>query len=88
MVIDSQNKPAIVSALGEDNLSGLVAPFNLTKREVEVMALIVSGKTGKAIADELYVSESTIKKHTKSIYTKLQVENKVALLHKINLISQ
>ena len=45
----------------------------LTQREMEVMQLIVRGKSNKEIAGDLNVSEETVKYHVKSILAKLGV---------------
>lgn len=55
----------------------------LSKREREVMKLLLEGKKRKEIAEELFVTESTIKKHSASIYKKLEVENRKELSEKI-----
>jgi DNA-binding NarL/FixJ family response regulator len=48
---------------------------DLTPRENEVLALMAEGKTNAAIADALYVSEGTVEKHIRGIFTKLQLED-------------
>ena len=48
----------------------------LTTREKEVAKLLVLDMTNRRIAADLYISENTLKKHAKNIYTKLQVGNK------------
>jgi DNA-binding NarL/FixJ family response regulator len=50
--------------------------FNLTKREVEILQHISKGSAYKQIADLLFVSDKTIKKHIENIYQKLQVNSK------------
>jgi DNA-binding NarL/FixJ family response regulator len=54
----------------------------LTARETEVLHLIAKGKSYKEIADTLFVHLETIKTHIKNIYSKLQVNNKVAAIEK------
>jgi len=49
----------------------------LTKREVEVMELLVKGYNNKEIADLLTITSHTTKAHLASIYTKLHVANRV-----------
>jgi len=49
----------------------------LTKRELEVLALVVEGKSSKDVADALYVSKRTVDFHLANIYDKLQVSNRV-----------
>ena len=42
----------------------------------EVFALVARGKTNAAVAEELVVSENTVKFHVKSIYQKLGIHSK------------
>jgi DNA-binding NarL/FixJ family response regulator len=49
----------------------------LTERESEVLELVVAGLTNKAIADRLFLSESTVRSHMRSIMQKLNVENRL-----------
>jgi DNA-binding NarL/FixJ family response regulator len=51
--------------------------YNLTPREVEVLELLSTGKSYKQIADQLFVSDKTIKKHIENIYNKLHVNSKM-----------
>ena len=48
----------------------------LSKREQEVINLLRKGKSYQAIANELFISKSTVKFHIKNIYKKLHVLNK------------
>jgi DNA-binding NarL/FixJ family response regulator len=52
----------------------------LSKREKEVALLIKDGCTYKQMADRLNVKPRTIKAHAQSIYTKLQVKDKLDLV--------
>jgi two-component system NarL family response regulator len=45
----------------------------LTGRELEVLALLARGKSNKEIGVNLYISETTVKSHLRSIFTKLNV---------------
>ncbi|WP_274318826.1 LuxR C-terminal-related transcriptional regulator [Paenibacillus qinlingensis] len=54
--------------------------FQLTKREREVVALVLDGLTNLEIARALYVSEITVKKHVSSIYSKLSVKGRTQLI--------
>lgn len=51
--------------------------IHLTKRETEVLGLVIEGKSSKEVADELYVSKRTVDFHLANIYDKLQVNNRV-----------
>ena len=50
----------------------------LTNRELEVLRLVAGGKTNKAIADSLVLSERTVDRHVSNILTKLRVSSRAA----------
>ena len=50
---------------------------NLSEREMEVLELIVEGKSNPQIAEILYLSPNTIKTHVRSIMNKLTVDDRV-----------
>lgn len=54
------------------------APGGLTAREVEVLRLVAKGKTNRAIADELIISEKTVASHVSHIFTKLDLTSRAA----------
>ncbi len=55
----------------------------LTVREKEVLQLILSGKSNKKIAEELLISESTVKTHARNIYSKYGVASRAELISTI-----
>jgi DNA-binding NarL/FixJ family response regulator len=54
------------------------AAGGLTPREVEVLALLATGKTNRAIASELVISEKTVAAHVSSVFTKLGLSSRSA----------
>jgi ATP/maltotriose-dependent transcriptional regulator MalT len=54
------------------------APGGLTAREVEVLSMIATGKTNRAIATELVISEKTVASHVSHIFTKLDLTSRAA----------
>lgn len=54
--------------------------YGLTEKETEVLALLLEGNTYKKIASLLYVSDSTVQSHAKSIYRKADVHTKQELV--------
>ncbi len=50
---------------------------SLTRREKEVLKLLVDGATNKEIAEQLFIAENTVKNHLKSILDKLHSKNRV-----------
>lgn len=52
-------------------------PIKLTKRELEVLSLVIEGRSSKEVADMLFVSKRTVDFHLANIYDKLHVTNRV-----------
>jgi DNA-binding NarL/FixJ family response regulator len=50
----------------------------LSPRELEVLGLVATGRTNRAIAAELVVSEKTVARHVANIFTKLGVSSRSA----------
>ncbi|MEB3346907.1 LuxR C-terminal-related transcriptional regulator [Aquimarina gracilis] len=50
--------------------------IELSKQEIAVKELIVSGKTNKEIANELFISLNTVKTHITNIYSKLNISSR------------
>ena len=48
----------------------MVGLSDLTPRELEILQLVIAGKTNKAIAHEIYISPKTVDFHLRKIYTK------------------
>jgi DNA-binding CsgD family transcriptional regulator len=53
-------------------------PHRLTPRELQVLRLVATGETNKAIAGKLSLSEKTIDRHVSNIFTKLDVPSRTA----------
>lgn len=60
------------------------AQYQLTAREAEIMELVARGNTVARIAEDLVVSENTIRYHTKNIYAKLGIHKKQELVDLLN----
>lgn len=66
----------------------LKSPYNLTKREEEILNLISSGYSSRQIARELFISINTVNTHRMRIMEKCNVHKTVHLVHlaiKLNL---
>ncbi|HEY7371973.1 MAG TPA: LuxR C-terminal-related transcriptional regulator [Polyangia bacterium] len=53
-------------------------PGNLSRRELEVLRLVASGKTNKSIAKQLFLSEKTVDRHVSNIFAKANVTSRAA----------
>lgn len=58
----------------------------LTNKQREVLALVGQGYSNKQIADTLFVSLDTVKKHLYNSYKKLGAKNKIEALKKTGVI--
>ncbi|MEL0587723.1 MAG: response regulator [Candidatus Thiodiazotropha sp. (ex. Lucinoma kazani)] len=58
----------------------------LTKREQEVMALLVSGYSNKQMAQELEISYRTVEIHRRRVYEKMEVESLAELIKMVHVI--
>jgi len=53
----------------------------LTKREIEILEHLSKGFRNQEIADKLFISRATVKKHIENIYLKLQFRSRVELVN-------
>ena len=56
--------------------------ISLSTREVEVLEQLSKGLSYTVIADHLFLSPSTVRKHIENIYKKLQVHSKIEAVQK------
>jgi DNA-binding NarL/FixJ family response regulator len=54
------------------------APAGLTPRELEVLRLLAAGRSNRAIAEALVLSEKTVARHVSNIFDKLDVSSRAA----------
>lgn len=62
------------------SMASLATKYNLTNREVEVLQLIFQDMSNEEIADKLFISGYTLKKHIQNLYKKFNVSTKWNLL--------
>lgn len=72
----------IVMRLQESNSDKVKLQFKISNREEEILIQLSKGYTYTEIADILFISVKTLKKHIYNIYEKLHVDNKVEALNK------
>ena len=53
-------------------------PHGLTPRQLQVLRLVAAGKTNKAIAKALFLSEKTIDRHVSNIFDALDIASRSA----------
>lgn len=64
-------------------LDELGSRFGLTEREREVLGLAAQGKTNAVIAEDLFLSEGTVKTHLHHVYRKFGIRNRTELMKMI-----
>ena len=63
----------------DESLEAVADMYELTPREREITKLIYEGKSNSEIAEELFISESTVKTHLYNIFRKAGVKNRIEL---------
>lgn len=79
----SQNSILAEDKMGSSKFEQKCKLYNLTRREVEIVKLIINGFQYKRIAKTLFISEGTVNKHIQNIFVKTEASNKVQLLNKM-----
>ena len=62
------------------NMNKIRQQYRLTRKETDILRRVLNGLRNSVIAEDLEVSEQTIKDHLSSIYIKLGAENRLALM--------
>jgi signal transduction histidine kinase/DNA-binding NarL/FixJ family response regulator len=62
--------------------------YHLTSREIEIIKLLIKGIPYKIISADLSISEKTVSKHISNIFAKVEVNNKVELINKLEAQEQ
>ena len=68
----------------------MIRKLDVSKREMEVLALIAEGLSNQEIAEKLFISESTIKTHVSNLFVKLDVKRRTQAVSKakeLNIIA-
>jgi DNA-binding NarL/FixJ family response regulator len=58
--------------------TGDITPNSLSKREIDVLRLVAEGMNNSEIAEELYLSEGTVRNHVTQILSKLELRDRIA----------
>jgi DNA-binding CsgD family transcriptional regulator len=57
--------------------------YGLTRAEILIVQMLHRGMSNKEVADKMFISEETVKKHIQNIFRKTGVKNRAALMHKL-----
>jgi DNA-binding NarL/FixJ family response regulator len=80
----AQGKPLLTSAVASRLMERMRGPTEeaLSTREIEVLKLVAKGANNREIANQLYITEATVKSHLIRIYGKLNVTDRTAAVTK------
>ena len=76
--------PKLKDSLPAMHAEAMPAAVKLSSREKEIIRLVIEGKGNREMAQQLFISELTIKTHRKNIYNKLDVKNVAELIAAVN----
>ncbi|MEM8906924.1 MAG: response regulator transcription factor [Bacteroidota bacterium] len=77
MLVGRENRQSI-------NRDSIDQATDLSKREIEILKLLVNGQKYRQIADALFISPLTVKKHVSNIYDKLHVSNRAQVIQLVH----
>lgn len=79
--------PAIKPGRAED-LNRWLKDHNVSPREIEIIQLVLMGKSNRSIEKELFISRRTVESHLYNVYRKLGIKNRMELMRLVSLESQ
>jgi DNA-binding NarL/FixJ family response regulator len=82
LVIESPNRYLLLLEEKSTSFLNSLEMLGLSQRETEVLALVIQGKENKAIASQMAVTTSTIRRHLESIYCKLDAKSRTEAIAK------
>ncbi len=77
---DPRKPPAKALTLSLPMLEQQLQAYLLSRREQEVVHLVLQGLPNKQIADRCFITEQTVKDHLKHVYKKVGVPTRTALI--------
>lgn len=84
--MSSQIARKVIEAFSQTGNSKNESYHSLSRREQEIIQVLAKGFRYKEIADQLFLSQETIRTHIRNIYEKLQVNSRSEALKKTGLI--
>jgi DNA-binding CsgD family transcriptional regulator len=89
LYIQEKSNPIVYLLVFEETVSnkldmgGIRGRFKLTRRETDILRRVIDGSKNTEIAEELEISEQTVKDHLSNIYLKTGAENRMALMRSL-----
>jgi ATP/maltotriose-dependent transcriptional regulator MalT len=70
------------ASMPEQSTGSTSEAVRLTKRELEILSLVIEGHSSKKVAELLFISKRTVDFHLDNIYNKLHVSNRMQALQR------
>lgn len=80
-------EPAIAQLSLEEKVESIAKDYEIGGRALDVLELLVQGRTAARIAQELFVSQGTVNTYCYRIYQKLGVHSRQELIDKVQAVS-
>jgi len=68
-----------IKAMINQNIQNDIGSFNLSNREIEILALIGEGLNNKEIGQTLYIGEGTVRNYVTTLLNKLDLRDRTQL---------
>ena len=75
--------PALTRPVAPEVLASFCSRYDISKREQEIIELVIRGKSNQQIEGILFISLRTVKNHLYNIYQKAGIKSRLQLLYKI-----
>lgn len=79
-MIEARKDMALKKSSSSDSSMYFIREYNLTIREVQILELLLDGKSNDYISDKLAITPNTVKKHLLNIYRKLKITRRSELI--------
>ena len=81
---DIENASPACGGIDAKYIEGFCRQYKLTKREKEILMLVISGSSNTEIAEKLFISAATVRVHQHTAFQKVGVSNQLELLGRVN----
>jgi len=82
IIINDNETAGLLWLLKEDrNITSFIEKFDITRRQMDIIHLVLSGSSNREISLKLGISERTVENHIFNIYNKIGVDNRIELFN-------
>lgn len=82
IIINDNETAGLLWLLKEDrNITSFIDKFYITRRQMDIINLVLSGSSNREISAKLGISERTVENHIFNIYNKIGVDNRIELFN-------